>query len=123
VTSAGINLPLIMYSDLLGLPSPRPEGVNGFDEGLRWIHEERDVKTVVLYFLGRDGFGVRDWLASYRGRRTYAYAAWDDPGPILVSTGRVLGAAGRRLMRRLTGRKRSGKRPTSYLDLAHGANG
>ena len=81
VTRAGINLPHIWYCDVLGLPVPRAAGWRQFEEGLRWIHEERDLKTVWLYFLGRDGFGVRDWLRSYRGRRTYAYAAWDDPGP------------------------------------------
>jgi hypothetical protein len=33
---------------------------------------------------------AREWLSSYRGRRTYALAAWDDPGPILVALTRLL---------------------------------
>jgi predicted ATP-grasp superfamily ATP-dependent carboligase len=120
VTRSGINLPYIWYCDVLGLPSPTAGRARGFEEGIRWIHEERDLKTVVLYFLGRDGFGVRDWLRSYRGRRTYAYAAWDDPGPSLASARRVLSAGLARLRRRLLGRPRAGTRPTSYLDLATG---
>jgi predicted ATP-grasp superfamily ATP-dependent carboligase len=118
VTRSGINLPYIWYCDVLGLPAPRPVRVNGFEEGVRWIHEERDLKTVVLYFLGRDGFGIPQWLRSYRGRRTYAYAAWDDPGPLLAAARRVLRAGLRRIGRRITGKPRGGKRPTSWFDLA-----
>jgi len=122
VTRAGINLPHIWYCDVLGqpLPAPRVSG-HGGEQGLRWIHEERDLKTVWLYFLGRDGFGVRDWLRSYRGRRTYAYAAWDDPGPILMSLRRVLRTGMRRFTRNRktpTGSTSKGKRPTNWFDLA-----
>jgi predicted ATP-grasp superfamily ATP-dependent carboligase len=119
VTRAGIDLPYVWYCDVLGLPVPRV-APGAFEEGLRWIHEERDLKTVVLYFLGRD-FGVRDWLRSYRGRRTYAYAAWDDPGPILAAARRVVRAGLRRMWRRVAGRPRQGTRPTSWWDLATGA--
>jgi hypothetical protein len=41
------------------------------------------------------------WLQSYRGRRTYAYSAWDDPGPILNSVGRIFQAGVNRLQRLL----------------------
>jgi predicted ATP-grasp superfamily ATP-dependent carboligase len=121
VTRSGINLPHIWYCDVLGLPSPRPKVVNGFQDGIRWIHEERDLKTVWLYFFGREGFGVREWLGSYRGRRTYAYSAWDDPGPSLEAVRRVLRAGVARVRRRIGGKKRAGTRPTSYLDLAREA--
>src|SRR4029078_4149807 len=73
VTRAGINLPHIWYCDVLGQPLPRT-GARGGEQGRRGIREERDLKTVWLYFLGRAGFGVGDWMRSYRGRRTYAYA-------------------------------------------------
>jgi predicted ATP-grasp superfamily ATP-dependent carboligase len=125
VTRAGINLPYIWYCDVLGLPLPAPQvDGRGFEQGLRWIHEERDLKTVWLYFLGRDGFNVRDWLRSYRGRRTYAYAAWDDPGPIMTSIRRVLRTGMRRFTRNRktpTGSTSKGKRPTNWFDLAAGA--
>jgi len=122
VTRAGINLPHIWYCDVLGQPQPAARlDAQGFEQGLRWIHEERDLKTVWLYFLGRDGFGVRDWLRSYRGRRTYAYAAWDDPGPILMSIRRVLRTGMRRFTRNRktpTGSTSKGERPTNWFDLA-----
>jgi predicted ATP-grasp superfamily ATP-dependent carboligase len=122
VTRAGINLPYIWYRDVLGLslPAPALDG-RGFEEGLRWIHEERDLKTVWLYFLGRDGFGIGDWVRSYRGRRTYAYAAWDDPGPVLRAIRRVVETGVRRITRRVSGKPRGGKRPTNWWDLAVGA--
>ena len=118
VTRSGLNLPYIWYCDALGRPLPRPARVNAFDEGLRWIHEERDLKTVMLYFLGRDGFGLRQWIGSYRGQRTYAYAAWDDLGPALEAVRRVLEAGVNRVRRRISGLPRTGMRPTSSWDLA-----
>jgi predicted ATP-grasp superfamily ATP-dependent carboligase len=113
VTRSGINLPLIWYRDALGRPGPRPRA---YEEGIKWIHEERDLKTVTLYFLPEGELSVWQWLGSYRGRRVYAYAAWDDPGPILASLGRVLKAARRRLWRRLTAaqperERHAGKKP------------
>ena len=38
---------------------------------------------------------------SDRGKRTYAYYAWDDPGPILNSLGRIVEAGVNRVKRRL----------------------
>ncbi len=98
VTRSGINLPLIWYRDALG---ERVEPALDFEEHIRWIHEERDLKTVMLYFLPEGRLDLRSWLASYRGRRTYAYACWDDPRPLLVSVGRIAEAGWNRLRRRL----------------------
>jgi predicted ATP-grasp superfamily ATP-dependent carboligase len=98
VTASGVNLPYIWYRDALGLPVTP---VRSFVEGLKWIHEERDLKTVWLYFIPNGELTVRSWLASYRGQRTYAYSAWDDPRPILRSIGRVAGVALRRVRRKL----------------------
>ena len=104
VTASGINLPHIWYREVLGeSPDPQTE----FQEGLKWIHEERDLKTVMLYFLPEKRLTWWTWLQSYRGRRTYAYSAWDDPGPILNSIGRILQAGTNRLRRLFQGRGQS----------------
>lgn len=97
VTRSGINLPNIWYRDVLGLPVARQ---TSFEEGIKWIHEERDLKTVSLYFLPEKRLTPWSWLRSYRGKRTYAYAAWDDPGPLLNSLSRILDAGLGRLRRR-----------------------
>jgi len=98
VTRSGINLPLIWYRDVLGLPV---ETQTRFEEGIKWIHEERDLKTVQLYFIPEGRLTTWSWLKSYRGKRTYAYAAWDDPKPFLNSVGRIVEAGVNRLKRRL----------------------
>ena len=84
----GINLPHILYCDMLGLPIPPAKP---YRAGIRWIHEERDIKTVMLYFLPEKRLTIPSWLKSYRGKRVYAYAAWDDPGPFLASAQRIVG--------------------------------
>jgi D-aspartate ligase len=96
VTRSGINLPHIWYRDVLGLPI-EPQGA--YEVGIKWIHEERDLKTVQLYFLPEGRLTYASWLRSYRGKRTYAYAAWDDPKPFLTSLGRILKAGRKRVQR------------------------
>jgi predicted ATP-grasp superfamily ATP-dependent carboligase len=96
VTRSGINLPHIWYREVLGEKvAPQTE----FEEGIKWIHEERDLKTVQLYFLPENRLTYWSWLMSYRGKRTYAYSAWDDMGPILNSLGRIVEAGKGRLRR------------------------
>jgi predicted ATP-grasp superfamily ATP-dependent carboligase len=99
VTRSGINLPLIMYRDMLGLD---PEVQPAYVQGIKWIHEERDLKTVLRYFIPEGELTVWSWLQSYRGKRVYALAAWDDPKPILITMRRVAKAGWRRVKRRLS---------------------
>jgi D-aspartate ligase len=140
VTRSGINLPYIMYRDLLGQPVKEQgalqevvrevcgtrlvlaDDLSNFEEGVKWIHEERDLKTVFLYFLPEGKLSAKSWLGSYRGKRTYAYAAWDDPMPFLTSMRRVLHAGVRRLRRRLSTvdperARNRGKKPSHVEDL------
>jgi predicted ATP-grasp superfamily ATP-dependent carboligase len=100
-TACGINLPYLMYRYVLGLAVDAPQG---FVEGLKWIHEERDILSALRMW--RQGqLSLRDWLSSYHGRRTYALAAWDDPGP--------LRAAMLRLCKRPLSFLRPRKKPTA----------
>jgi predicted ATP-grasp superfamily ATP-dependent carboligase len=119
VTRSGINLPLIWYRDALGLD---PEVPAAYEEGIRWIHEERDLKTVLLYFLPEGELSLRSWLGSYRGKRAYAYAAWDDPAPLLAALGRMARSGWRRLARRLSTAhperaRHAGKKPRHMEEL------
>lgn len=85
-TACGINLPYLMYCDLLGLPTEEP---HDFIEGVKWIHEERDI--ISAFRMWRQGnLTAKEWVTSYRGPRTYALTAWDDPGPIIAATKRLL---------------------------------
>jgi predicted ATP-grasp superfamily ATP-dependent carboligase len=100
-TACGINLPYIAYADALGLPIP---GTLGFEDGVTWIDEDRDVRSAVES-IRAGSLTVRAWLGSYRGRRTYALAATDDPGPILNLARRTARAGLRRVWRRCPGRR------------------
>jgi D-aspartate ligase len=87
-TMCGVNLPLIAYRELTGGAVEVP---TTFTEGMRWIHEERDMR--VAWSAWRSGtLTVSDWWRSYRGPRTYALSAMDDPAPGI--------ALGRKLARR-----------------------
>lgn len=121
VTRSGINLPHIMYRHLLGEPVSK---TTTFEEGIKWIHEERDLKTVSLYFLPEKKLTLASWLRSYRGKRTYAYAAWDDPQVVLAAVGRVVRAGLQHVRRRYStanperARSRQARRPMEELLLA-----
>lgn len=124
VTRSGINLPLIWYKDVLGQPV---EVQTAFTEGIKWIHEERDLKTVSLYFLPEKKLTPWTWLKSYRGKRVYAYAAWDDPKPFLSSMARIAEASYKRLKRRLTAAdpervRNRGRKPKHLEELLHAAD-
>jgi len=95
-TRCGVNLPYLAYRSLVGLPVERPAG---FVEGVKWIDEDRDPRAAVeSYRAGELALG--EWIRSYRGRRTYALAAKDDPGPIVFLGLAMARAAVRRLARR-----------------------
>lgn len=85
-TACGLNLLQMAYCDLVGLPVPADDG---FAEGVKWIHEDRDLRSALQQMRSGD-LGVGEWLKSYRGRRTYALAALDDPGPAMNFLGRLI---------------------------------
>jgi predicted ATP-grasp superfamily ATP-dependent carboligase len=92
-TACGVNLPYLAYCHLLGRPLDAP---GTFAEGVKWIDEDRDIRSALAeHRAGR--LSVADWIGSYRGRRTYAIFAPDDPGPMLHLLARTARAAFRRV--------------------------
>lgn len=87
-TACNLNLVLMAYCDVFNLPLPP---ANGFRNGVKWVHEERDVKSSLLRLRAGE-LTLKQWLGSYKGERTYAIAAWDDPGPLLHLLGSYLSA-------------------------------
>jgi predicted ATP-grasp superfamily ATP-dependent carboligase len=102
-TRCGINLPWLAYRDCLDLPVERPLG---FPSAVKWIDEDRDLRSALAY-RRRGELTLAGWLASYRGRRTYARAAWDDPAPFLHTVRRWASAALQAVARRLRERRRA----------------
>ena len=112
-TACGMNLEYLAYCDTVGLPLP---SMNGFREGIKWIHEERDLKSSLQYI--RNGeMTPWQWMKSYRGSRTYAISAWDDPKPMLYMIGHIATVPFRYVLRRI--KKCLGKEP-SQQELALG---
>ena len=88
-----MNLPYLAYCYLLGLEVEKPRS---FEEGVKWIDEDRDLRSSLEY-RNRGSLSLSTWVKSYRGKRTYAIAAKDDWFPILCFLGRLGGAFARRI--------------------------
>ena len=97
-TRCGINLPLLAYHDLRG---ERPKNLpRQFEEHVKWIDEKGDFESASQY--RREGeLTLSGWLQSYKGKRSWALAAWDDPKPVLVLGREVLSLLMRGTLRRI----------------------
>jgi predicted ATP-grasp superfamily ATP-dependent carboligase len=96
--ACGLNLEYMAYCDRVGLPKVPS---NGFREGVKWIHEERDLKSS-LYYLRKGEMSFLQWLKSYRGKRTYALSSWDDPIPFIYFLGHLIMVPWRRMLRHVS---------------------
>lgn len=80
--SGGVELHYAMYCDIAGLPLPamQPQKYGK----ARWIHSIRDFRSALFYW--REGeLSLGQWLASLRGRKSYALFSWRDPLPFLYA--------------------------------------
>lgn len=98
-TACGLNLLQIAYCDLVGLAVPKD---TGFADGVKWIHEDRDLRSALQMIRGGE-LSVGKWLRSYQGKRTYALAAADDPLPFIFFLIHMGTVPWRALARRLGG--------------------
>ena len=84
----GIDFARINYQYLIGEATSCSQS---YDDGVKWISFERDVRAFVKY--RREGaLTFRDWARSITtGRRDFAVFALDDPAPFIKSTISFLG--------------------------------
>lgn len=82
---AGLNMEYLAYRDVLGLPLP---AVNRPQTGIKWIHIIKDFDAIFQQngYLVKRKLNIRQWLSSFRGKKTYAMFAWDDILPFLFWT-------------------------------------
>ncbi len=78
-SACGLNIEYMAYCDQVGFAKPVD---NGFRQPVKWIHEERDLRSSIEY-IKSGNLKIIEWVSSYKGTRTYAVSAWDDPGPAL----------------------------------------
>lgn len=99
-TACGLNLLQIAYCNLVGLPVPEDKG---FEDGVKWVHEDRDLRSALQLIRGGE-LSAGEWLRSYRGKRTYALAAADDPLPFVYFLIHTITVPWRSLIRKLSRR-------------------
>jgi predicted ATP-grasp superfamily ATP-dependent carboligase len=81
--NAGMDIPYIAYQDALG---QNPEPLTYFKEGIKWINEPEDFNSVKVYYRSKQ-INIRELISSYKGKRTYALKAIDDPLPFIAFVG------------------------------------
>lgn len=100
----GVNIPLIAYCDLAGLPPPRPAPAT---DSCKLVDGVRELRAARHYFRG-GALTYRRWLQDRRGRVRFMTLRAGDPLPLLaslVSTARIaVHALGGILVERLFGR-------------------
>ena len=77
----GIDLPYIMYKDLLGHVEPIPQLRN---LGNKWVSIQLDAPAVWSYWRAGE-LTLPSWLASLRGTKMCAEFAWDDWKPFFFA--------------------------------------
>lgn len=77
---SGLDIPYIAYLDALGY-NPRP--ITKFQNGIKWINEPEEYNSARAY-LKNNKLRYKQLIGSYRGKRTYALYANDDPLPFIV---------------------------------------
>jgi D-aspartate ligase len=92
---AGVNLPALVYADLVGLPRPRPRSARA---GVRWIYHGHDARSARA-----QGVPLRRWLPWAISTEAKSNVALDDPLPVLMG---AMFRAGARLGRGPRGPRR-----------------
>jgi D-aspartate ligase len=82
---AGVNLPALVYGDLVGLPRPLPQAAR---PGVRWIHHKYDAGAA-----HRDGVPMRRWIPWAVSCEAKSIVALDDPKPMVMGALMRIGAA------------------------------
>lgn len=91
--ASGVNLPLVAYAELAGLPLPHTGPIR---PGLRWASVEGDVRAFLLDYGPSGEVSLRDFVASYRGPKVFDVFAWDDPWPLVLTLAKRVGQRARR---------------------------
>jgi D-aspartate ligase len=79
---AGVNLPALVYCDLVGIPRPRPAAAR---PGVRWCSLAHDLQAA-----RNDKIGIAAWLKWALACEAKSGFAWDDPLPLVRAAARRL---------------------------------
>jgi predicted ATP-grasp superfamily ATP-dependent carboligase len=73
---AGVNLPALVYGDLVGLPRPRAQAARS---GVRWVYHAHDARAA-----RRQDVPLRRWIPWAISSEAKAVVALDDPLPAVM---------------------------------------
>jgi predicted ATP-grasp superfamily ATP-dependent carboligase len=76
---AGIDLPYLLYQDVIGQPVKLPSSCND----VKWIRMITDIPMVMSEMM-KGRISPKDYLSSLRGKREYAVFSLDDPLPFFA---------------------------------------
>ena len=79
--AGGVELLYTMYCETLQLPLPA--GLEQRYGGAKWIYWRQDIRSAFHYYR-RGELSLREWAASWRGRKASAVFSWSDPWPALA---------------------------------------
>jgi predicted ATP-grasp superfamily ATP-dependent carboligase len=82
---AGVNLPALVYGDLVGLPRPQPRAAR---PGVRWMYHKQDARAA-----HRDGLPMRRWVPWAVSCEAKSIVSLDDPLPIVMGALKRFGRA------------------------------
>lgn len=92
--AGGVPLLYSMYCETVGLPLP--EGLEQQYRGAKWIFWRNDMRSA-FYYWRRGELSLRQWAASWRGKKASAVFSWSDPGPVLADIPVLFGKSVRSL--------------------------
>jgi predicted ATP-grasp superfamily ATP-dependent carboligase len=91
--ASGVNLPLLAYQDLAGLPAGPAKAAR---VGLRWLSFADDARAFLRSSAPAGELSLARWLGSLCGPKVYDVFAWDDASPWVLDLWRSLSAGVRR---------------------------
>lgn len=79
--AGGVELLYTMYCETLRLPLPDSREQRYV--GAKWIYWRQDIRSAFHYYR-RGELSLREWAASWRGRKASAVFTWSDPWPAIA---------------------------------------
>lgn len=97
---AGVNLPLIVYRDLVSPGSVKPETARA-RAGVRWMTARHDLRALAEYRAAGE-LGILSWLVQFATCEITEDLNWHDPVPGLADLARSAARAGTKAARSFT---------------------
>ena len=77
--AAGVDLPFLMYRDMLG----DTVQVNDFEDGVHWLRLLVDVPASAIQ-VAKGNISIPAYLKSWKGKKTFDVFSWRDPLPFFA---------------------------------------